>query len=72
MVNELFSDIMKYEAEIETYKTKYDVLKNKFNEVSKELEDTKFKITEQSVINISKDPNIKLLNRMYDDAVSGN
>lgn len=70
LVDDLYEQILKYEADIETNKTKYDVLKSKFDDISKQLEEANFKVEEVSVTKISTDPQMKVLNRMFDDAVT--
>jgi phage shock protein A len=70
LVDDLYEQILKYEADIETNKTRYDVLKSKFDDISKQLEEANFKVEEVSVTKFSTDPQMKVLNRMFDDAVT--
>ena len=70
LVDQLYEQVLKYEADIETNKTKYDVLKSKFDTISKQLEEANFKVEETSSTKISSDPQVKILNRMFDDAIS--
>lgn len=70
LVDQLYEQVLKYEADIEANKTKYDVLKSKFDTVSKQLEEANFKVEETSSTKISSDPQVKILNRMFDDAIS--
>lgn len=70
LVDQLYEQVLKYEADIETNKTRYDVLKSKFDDVSKQLEEANFKVEESSSIKVSSDPQVKILNRMFDDAIS--
>ena len=70
LVDQLYEQVLKYEADIETNKTRYDVLKSKFDDVSKQLEEANFKVEESSAMKVSSDPQVKILNRMFDDAIS--
>ena len=69
LVDQLYEQVLKYEADIETNKTKYDVLKTKFDDISKQLEEANFKVEETSSMKVSSDPQVKILNRMFDDAI---
>ena len=70
LVDQLYEQVLKYEADIETNKTRYDVLKSKFDDVSKQLEEANFKVEESSSMKVSSDPQVKILNRMFVDAMS--
>ena len=69
LVDQLYEQVLKYEADIETNKTKYDVLRTKFDDISKQLEEANFKVEETSSMKVSSDPQVKILNRMFDDAI---
>ena len=72
LIEQLYTQILQSDADLESFKTKYDVLNNKFQEISKELEEKNFKVEELSVNKVPSDPKLKIINRMYDDAKSGN
>lgn len=69
LAEELYSQILQYESDLEAANTKYEVLKGKFNETYKKLEESNLKSEENSTTIYSEDPSMKVLNRMYDDAV---
>lgn len=70
LIEELYTQVLQSEADLEWFKTKYDVLNSKFQDISKQLEESKYKVEELSTNKISSDPKIKIINRMYDDAKS--
>jgi len=71
LINTLYEQILIHEAELERSKTKYDVLKSNFDSMNQELQNTKLQLDTNNVTTISNDPQMKILNRMYDDAMSG-
>ena len=68
LIEQLYTQVLQSEADLEWFKTKYDVLNSKFQEISKQLEETNYKVEELSTNKVSTDPKIKIINRMYDDA----
>lgn len=68
LIEQLYTQVLQSEADLEWFKTKYDVLNSKFQEISKTLEETNYKVEELSSNKISTDPKMKIINRMYDDA----
>lgn len=69
LVDTLYEKVLEYEANMQADTVKYDVLKQKYDSTLSDLNDAKFELESRDALVVSKDPQVKILNRMYDDAI---
>ena len=69
LIDDLYTQVFDYATELDTLTTKNDMLQTKLRELSKANADYELQLAQSS--NVSSDPKMIVLNRMYSDAIEG-